>query len=108
MKYLIYPLLSLSICFGLSAVEDQNSLKVFESVIQPVFSAKCIHCHGTEKNKGKLRMHTKEDLLKGGSGAGEDMIVAGDSESSELIFRITLPKEDDEAMPPLEDEEHYN
>ena len=29
-------------------------------------------------------------------------------EDSELIYRITLPKDDDEAMPPMEDKDHYN
>ena len=63
---------------------------------------------GAEKNKGKLRLHTKEDFLKGGTGAGEDIVIKGDATASELIFRITLPKDDEEAMPPLEDEDHYN
>ena len=108
MKSFIYLINILSISIGLHANENQQSLKVFDRVIQPVFSAKCIHCHGAEKNKGMLRMHTRDDLLRGGSGVGEDIIVAGDSEISELIFRITLPKDDDEAMPPYEDDDHYN
>ena len=32
----------------------------------------------------------------------------GDPNGSEIIFRITLLKEDEEAMPPMEDEAHYN
>ena len=108
MKSFVYLIIVLSISIGLRANDNHQSLKVFDRVIQPVFSAKCIHCHGAEKNKGKLRMHTRDDLLRGGSGVGEDIIVAGDSEISELIFRITLPKDDDEAMPPYEDDDHYN
>ena len=53
-------------------------------------------------------MHNKEALIKGGRGAGEDIIIKGDPNGSEIIFRITLPKEDEEAMPPMEDEAHYN
>ena len=88
--------------------EFSSSLKVYESVISPVLEAKCVSCHGAEKDKGKLRMHTSEALIKGGRGAGEDIIVKGEVDDSELIYRITLPKEDEEAMPPMEDEAHYN
>ena len=59
--------------------------------------------------KGKeARMHTKEDLLKGGKQVGSDILIKGNFEDSELIYRITLPKDDDEAMPPFKDEDHYN
>ena len=85
-----------------------HSKKIYDSIIYPILDAKCISCHGAEKDKGKLRMHTKEDLLKGGRGAGGDIIVKRDIEASELIYRITLPKEDEESMPPMEDEAHYN
>ncbi len=103
--FLFIPLL---ISSQLNAEDQKLSKKVYDSIIQPVFEAKCLECHGAKKNKGKLRLHTKLDFLKGGSGAGEDIVISGDAESSELIFRITLPNEDDEAMPPLEDKEHYN
>lgn len=88
--------------------KDPSSLKVYDSIIYPVLEAKCISCHGAEKDKGKLRMHTKEALIKGGRGAGEAIIVKGEVEESELIYRITLPKDDEESMPPMEDESHYN
>jgi hypothetical protein len=92
----------------LIAEENYSNKKVFESLIQPVFVAKCIECHGPNKSKGKLKLHTKEDFLKGGSGVGQDILIKGNIDDSELIYRITLPKDDDEAMPPMEDEEHYN
>ena len=70
--------------------EFSSSLKVYDSVISPVLEAKCVSCHGAEKDKGKLRMHNKEALIKGGRGAGEDIIIKGDPNGSEIIFRITL------------------
>ena len=97
-------LISTFLSFG----KELSSLKVYDSIIFPVLEAKCVSCHGAEKDKGKLRMHNKEALIKGGRGAGEDIIIKGDPNSSEIIFRITLPKEDEEAMPPMEDEAHYN
>ena len=98
-------ILSTFLSFG---KEFSSSLKVYDSVISPVLEAKCVSCHGAEKDKGKLRMHSKEALIKGGRGAGEDIIVKGEVDDSELIYRITLPKDDEEAMPPMEDEAHYN
>ena len=97
-------LISTFLSFG----KELSSLKVYDSIIFPVLEAKCVSCHGAEKDKGKLRMHNKEALIKGGRGAGEDIIIKGDPNGSEIIFRITLPKEDEEAMPPMEDEAHYN
>ena len=88
--------------------EPSSSLKVYDSIISPILEAKCVSCHGADKDKGKLRMHTKEALVKGGRGVGEDIIIKGEVEDSELIYRITLPKDDEEAMPPMEDETHYN
>jgi hypothetical protein len=110
MKF-ITLLFSTSVClssFYLSAEKNYLSEKIYDSLIQPIFTAKCLECHGTNKSKGKLKLHTKEDFLKGGSGAGSEIIVKGSVDESELIYRITLPTDDDEAMPPMEDKEHYN
>ena len=52
-----------------------------------------------EPKKIKVATHAyKESLIKGGRGAGDAIIEKGEVEESELIFRITLPKDDEEAM----------
>ena len=38
----------------------------FEKHVQPVLASACLSCHGEKKDKGELRLHTLEDLLKGG------------------------------------------
>ena len=86
--------------FSLAGANEDANKNVFTHLIRPVLDAKCVQCHGAEKDKGKLRMHTKEDLLKGGKQVGSDILIKGNFEDSELIYRITLPKDDDEAMPP--------
>ncbi|MDA7699547.1 hypothetical protein N8920_07355 [Opitutales bacterium] len=98
----------LAIPFFALANEETLQGKVYDAIVNPVLQAKCVSCHGQDKDKGKLRMHTKTELIKGGRGAGSAIIVKGDIDESELIFRITLPKDDEEAMPPMEDESHYN
>ena len=107
-KFAFLNLALLFTAFLFSSGKESDPLKVYDAIINPVLEAKCVSCHGAEKDKGKLRMHTKELLAKGGRGAGDAIIVKGEIEESELIFRITLPKDDEEAMPPLEDEAHYN
>ena len=72
---------------------------VFAEVIQPIFEAKCYQCHGEEKQKGDYRMDTIEGLFKAGE-SELDPIVASRVNESFLAETITLPEEDDLAMPP--------
>ncbi|MFD0895050.1 PSD1 domain-containing protein [Luteolibacter ambystomatis] len=69
----------------------------FEQV-QDILETRCVECHQTGKTKGNLLMETREGFLKGGdSGAA---IQPGDVSKSELLKRIHLPKDDEDAMPP--------
>ena len=76
-------------------VEEQV---IYTQIVQPIFDQKCVSCHGEEKQKGKLRMDNYEVLLAGGK-EGEGF-EAGNAEDSNIIFRIHLPEDDDEHMPP--------
>ena len=71
---------------------------VYAGLIEPIFTAKCIGCHGEKKQKGKLAMHTMELLMKGGESAekGEKTVVAGKSAESLIIKRSALPADDDD------------
>jgi len=70
----------------------------FERDIQPILETSCVQCHGEEKDKGGLRMHTGETLTAGGdSGSAVDPAAP---EKSLLLQRLLLPADDDEAMPP--------
>ncbi|BCX49746.1 cytochrome c [Haloferula helveola] len=76
-------------------VEEQI---VYTHLVQPIFDQKCVSCHGAEKQKGKFRMDTYELLVKGGK-EGEG-IEPGNAEDSSIMFRVHLPEDDDEHMPP--------
>ena len=66
--------------------------------VQPLLEASCVQCHGADKDKGGLRLHTAADLAAGGdSGAAVDTAAP---EASLLLQRLHLPPDDDEAMPP--------
>jgi uncharacterized membrane protein len=71
---------------------------IFTHLVQPIFDQKCVSCHGAEKQKGKLRMDSYEALLAGGK-EGEGF-EPGNAEDSNIIYRIHLPEDDDEHMPP--------
>ncbi len=70
----------------------------FAKEILPILEKNCIECHGAEKQKGKLRLDSKEAALKGGDTG--TAIVAGKGADSLLFKRVILPRDNDEAMPP--------
>lgn len=75
-------------------------VSIYASVIEPIFADKCISCHGPDKQKGGLAMHTREDLLFGGDTG--PAFIAGDPENSEIVWRLRLPLDDEYRMPPQE------
>jgi YHS domain-containing protein len=78
---------------------DAPILASFEAHVQPFFNRKCIACHGPRKVKGELRMDSLEHLLAGGeSGPVIEADLA--PEDQELLFRMLLPLDDDDHMPP--------
>ncbi|MBI2947700.1 MAG: hypothetical protein HYY23_08630 [Verrucomicrobia bacterium] len=73
--------------------------KLFVETIQPIFEAKCIACHGPEKQKGAYRLDQTAIAFKGGE-SGLEAIRPKDPLHSELVRRMLLPGDHDEAMPP--------
>ena len=89
--------LVIGLAFGL--VRPAGGAVDFTKDIRPVLEASCIQCHGAEKDKGGLRLHTAESLRAGGD-SGE-VVASSGAEASLLWQRVLLPEDDDEAMPPL-------
>jgi mono/diheme cytochrome c family protein len=77
---------------------------IFKDVIMPIVSEKCVACHGEKKSKGKLKMHTFADIMKGGS-EGEVNVIAGKPTDSLMLKRVALPEDDDEHMPPSDEKQ---
>jgi uncharacterized membrane protein/mono/diheme cytochrome c family protein len=75
----------------------QVSVTFFAARVAPIFNDRCVTCHGPEKKKGKLRLDSFEDVMRG----GKDGVVVkpGDPKNSELVRRISLPRDDKDAMP---------
>ena len=68
----------------------------------PVIEKSCTGCHGAEKQKGKLRLDSKEAWLKGGENG--KMVEPGKPEKSDVVKMIKCEHEDpDYNMPPKKD-----
>ena len=80
------------------STEDLLKQPAYTTAIQPVFDKYCVSCHGEKKSKGKLRMDTLENFLKGGDSGS--CIDPANAEESLLGKRISLPVDDDDHMPP--------
>lgn len=63
-----------------------------------IFEDRCVICHGEHEQRAGLRLDSAQGLWKG-SDAGA-VIVPGDAGASELTYRLHLPDDDDEHMPP--------
>ena len=86
------------ICLVVLATAGADDKVDFAKQIQPILEQNCVKCHGPEKQKGKLRLDSKEAAFKGGKDGV--VLVASDAAKSELYRRITLPKGNDDVMPP--------
>jgi len=75
---------------------------VYKDIVAPIMEAKCVGCHGEEKKKGKLQLHTFAAILKGG-GDGANTVIAKNSKESLMVVRALLPSDDDEHMPPSDE-----
>ncbi|MCB1229743.1 MAG: hypothetical protein KDN19_05730, partial [Verrucomicrobiae bacterium] len=80
--------------------QADDSKVLYTDLVQPILNAKCVACHGPDKQKGKLRLDSLDEILKGSDG---ENVIPGKLDDSLLTFRVTLPKDDDDVMPP-EDE----
>ena len=72
----------------------------YDKDIKPIFQKSCFKCHGTEKQKGKLRVDSLAATLKG----GEDgkVVEPGESAKSMLVHNVARIGDEDDWMPPTD------
>jgi len=83
----------------LAQVNLQEAL-FYDDLVQPILEDKCYSCHGTAKQKGKLRLDDPQRILQGGKDGV--ILIAGNVGESEMINRLLLPLDDEDHMPPKE------
>lgn len=79
----------------------QRTVKYF-SDIHPVLIERCVSCHGPDKQKGGLRLDSREDALRGGETYGPAIVPGKSAESPLLLFMAHLER--DMEMPPKKEE----
>ncbi len=71
--------------------------RAYADVIQPLFQKDCYSCHGSRRQKGKLRMDDSTWIMKGGKDG--PVLIPFKSAESELMKRVVLPTDDEHHMP---------
>lgn len=85
---------------GLKPIPNVQEAVIYTDIVQPILEQKCYSCHGSNRQKGKLRLDTPDYLMAGGESG--KVVEAGKVDDSELIRRLLLPLSNDEHMPPKE------
>lgn len=80
------------------ALANVDEAAVYPDIIDPILQDKCVSCHGPRKQKGKLRLDDLTAILKGGKNGAA--VVAGNTDKSKMLYRIMLPPDDEDHMPP--------
>jgi hypothetical protein len=83
---------------GSEPIPRSNPAFFYGAHVEPVFIDHCDSCHGPEKQKSRLRLDSYQGLMRGGKHG--KIIEAGNVKASELIRRVTLSPDNDDAMPP--------
>ncbi len=88
---------------ALAATADAGGIEFFEKRVRPVLVEHCYECHSAQakKLKGKLRLDSREDILRGGETG--PAVVEGKPEDSLLISAVRY-HDKDLRMPPPKDE----
>jgi mono/diheme cytochrome c family protein/uncharacterized membrane protein len=81
-------------------IANVQEANVYGDIIQPIFETKCYSCHNKTKKKGGLRLDEPSLILKGGKDG--KVIEPGNAESSDMVRRLLLPRNDEDHMPPKE------
>jgi uncharacterized membrane protein len=103
--------LAVAFCIALTtlpATAQEAGAVDFAKQIFPILEAKCLKCHQKEreengrlvKPKHGLRLDHAEGILKGGKEYPNENVVAGKPDASWLLKTMSLPTDDDLAMPP--------
>lgn len=76
-----------------------DSMLVYEDIVHPFLTTKCMSCHNEHKKKGDYLMTSYGAMVNGGE-SGKPAIVKNKADQSELYVRVTLPADHEDKMPP--------
>jgi uncharacterized membrane protein len=96
-EYAPQPLRSLAGLAPRRVVTSVSSADPFADVVGPMFVERCGGCHNEDKQENSLILTTYAGVMRGGESGR--VVVAGNTELSELLRRISLDPADEEFMP---------
>ena len=82
-----------------AARDDVDPQLEYATIIQPILAQRCVECHHAGKRKGNLQLDIPEGMVEP-RGDDPPVIYPGDALGSELVYRLTLPPDDPDRMPP--------
>ncbi|MBO6513240.1 MAG: hypothetical protein JJ974_04670 [Phycisphaerales bacterium] len=80
---------------------SRASAEVFELKVLPIMNRACVECHGPDEAEDDIRLDTLAYVLD----RRVQTVRRGDPDDSELVYRIELPHDDPDIMPPEGDGE---
>jgi mono/diheme cytochrome c family protein len=95
------PTILLLVSAAWSASAQDAATDVFAKEVWPVLQARCVECHGPDRQKAGMRLDSPEAIAKGSENG--PVLVAGKPDESLLLKRISLPPDDVDIMPPKGD-----
>jgi mono/diheme cytochrome c family protein len=103
----VFTIIAISFASQLSHANDEAEL-LFVRRIQPLFSEKCLACHGNDESdiQGGLDMRSRAKLLNGGD-QEKSVIVAGKPDESPIYHAILRTHDNWQPMPPKEADKLY-
>jgi uncharacterized membrane protein len=78
-------------------VTEIASADIYLDVVAPAFRKRCMSCHNDDKRRGELSLSSYDNLMQGGENG--PVIVPRDPPMSELLRRISVPKDHVDFMP---------
>ena len=95
-----FALLAFTLLVGApTGAQPPAATEHFEKSVRPLFLARCVSCHGAEKQKGGLRLDTKAGWQAGGD-TGPAVVPGKPAES--LLLRAVRGTDGVQQMPPQE------
>src|SRR5262245_26419026 len=89
-SFRLLPVFCVVACSGIAAAAGPEptaeQVKFFEEKVRPILAANCYKCHGSEQQKGQLRLDLRELALAGGENG--PVIVPGQPDKSVLVEAI--------------------
>lgn len=96
-EYAPQPLRSLAGLAPRRTITSVSAADPFADIVGPMFVERCASCHNEDKSESDLVLTTYAGVMRGGESGR--VVVAGNTDLSELLRRISLPHDDDEFMP---------